>query len=360
MTQTVRHIVVESRHPRRDREPRAARLALRIATLVLCLGAAVAIWPFWAPLVLAAWAAIVARPLQQLLARRIHRRKGAAAVLTVLLVIAFLTPLTIAILSLSGAAIELGQRLLESKSGVEALRSLAVNGGASFDLRQLNLDQLVQFSRQHGASALGVAKLLFGAATFAVVGLLIFVAAFYTFLLHGPRLYEWLIVHAPLRRGHFHRLSGTFAEVGRGLLIGVGLTALLQGAVATVGYLALGVPQPLVLGLVTVFASLIPSIGSGLVWLPVAAGLALAGRPGAAVAMLVIGCVVSLVDNVMRPLLARYGQLHLHGLVIFITMLGGMVVFGPGGLLLGPLLARLAVEVLSMLRETSPSSFPDA
>jgi predicted PurR-regulated permease PerM len=360
MTQTVRHVVIRPRPIGRDREPRAARLALRIVTIVLCLGAAAAIWPFWVPLVLAAWAAVIARPLQQLLARRIHRRKGAAALLTVLLVIAFLTPLTIAVLSLSGAAIDLGNRLLASKSGVEALRSLAVNGGGSFDLRHLNPDQLIQLSRQHGASALGVAKLLFGAATMAVVGLVVFVSAFYSFLLYGPRLHEWLIAHAPLRRDQFQRLSGTFVEVGRGLLIGVGLTALLQGAVATAGYLALGVPQPLVLGLVTVFASLIPSIGSGLVWLPVSAGLVLAGRPGAAAAMLVIGCVVSLVDNVMRPLLARYGHLHLHGLVIFITMLGGMVMFGPGGLLLGPLLARLAVEVLNMLREASPASFPDA
>jgi predicted PurR-regulated permease PerM len=360
MTQTVRHVVVRSRQVGPGREPRAARFALRAATIVLCLGAALVIWPFWEPLVLAAWAAIIARPLQQLLARRIHRRKGAAALLTVLLVIAFLTPLTVAVLSLSGAAIDLGQRLLASKSGVEALRSLAINGGGSFDLRHLNLDQMIQLSRQHGASALGAAKMLFGAATVAVVGLVVFVSAFYSFLLHGPRLYEWLVAHAPLRRDQFHRLSGTFVEVGRGLLIGVGLTALLQGAVATVGYLALGVPQPLVLGLVTMFASLIPSIGSGLVWLPVAAGLLLGGRPGAAIAMVVIGCVVSLVDNITRPLLAKYGQLHLHGLVIFVTMLGGMMIFGAGGLLLGPLLARLAIEVLNMLREASPSAFPDA
>jgi predicted PurR-regulated permease PerM len=360
MSESVRHIVVKSRHPRREEAPRTARPALQMVAFALSLGTAVALWPFWVPLVLAAWAAVIARPLQQLVARRIHRRKGVAALLTVLMVIAFLTPLVIVTLSLSGAALNLGQRLLASNSGVEALRTLVANGGESFNLRQLNPDGVIELMRQHGASALSVAKTLFGAATFATVGLVIFVAAFYTFLLHGPQLHEWLVVHSPLKRGQFHRLSSTFVEVGRGLLIGVGLTALLQGAAATVGYLALGVPQPLVLGLVTVFASLIPSIGSALVWLPVAAGLALAGRPGAAVAMLLIGCGVSLVDNVLRPLLTKYGQLHLHGLLIFIAMLGGMAVFGPGGLLLGPLLARLAVEALSMLQEASPSSLPDA
>ena len=332
---------------------------MRWVTLLLCLGALATIWPFWVPLVLAAWVALLARPLHQVVARRIHRRKGAAALVTVLLVITFLTPVTFALLSLSGAALDLGQRLLESKSGVEALRSLAANGdGQAFDLRGLNVDQLFQLLRQHGQSALSVVKTLFGAATMAVIGMVVFVSAFYTLLLHGGRLHEWLLLHAPLGRRQFERLTGVFDEVGRGLLIGVGGTALLQGAGATVGYFALGVPKALVLGLITVFASIIPSIGSGLVWVPVAAGLWLSGRPAAAVGMVVVGCVVGGLDNVLRPVLTRFGKLELHGLVIFLAMLGGMAVFGAGGLLLGPLLVRLAVEALRMLREASPSSFP--
>lgn len=346
---------------RRVDAPQGAPRALRWTTIALCIGACVALYPFWVPLVLAAWAAIIARPLHQLLAKRIHRRKGAAAVLTVLLVVAFLAPLLVAILSLSSAALELGQRLTESKSGAEALRALAVNGGdAALDFRKLDAQQLIDLGRRHGASAWGAARALFGAATVVVLGVVVFVSAFYTFLIQGPKLHEWLLVHSPLGRGQFHRLSAAFAEVGRGLLVGVGLTALLQGAVATVGYFACQVPQPLVLGLVTVFASLIPSIGSGLVWVPVTAGLALSGRPGAALAMLGIGCVVSLVDNLMRPLLAKYGQLRLNGLLLFLAMLGGIAVFGASGLLLGPLLVRMAVEGMTMLREESPLSFPDA
>ena len=74
--------------------------------------------------------------------------------------------------------------------------------------------------------------------------------------------------------------------------------------------------------------------------------------------MLAIGCVVSLVDNLVRPLLAQYGELNMHGLLLFVAMLGGIAVFGAGGLLLGPLLVRLAVEGLKMLREATPESFP--
>jgi predicted PurR-regulated permease PerM len=339
--------------------PSHGRGALRALVALLCLVAALTLAPFWAPLVVAAWSAILARPLHLALAKRIHRRKSAAALLTVLLVILFVTPLLIAVLSLSGDAVELGQRLLAAGSGTEALRSLATDGQhPTIDLRHLELRQLVELARQHGASAMGVAKTLFGAATIVALGGVVFVAAFYTFLFEGPRLHEWLLVHAPLPRGQFQRLSNVFAEVGRGLLIGVGLTALLQGGVATIGYFVCGVPQPLVLGLVTVFASLIPSVGSGLVWVPVTIGLAVSGRPAAAVAMLAIGVVVGVVDNLVRPALSKYGQLRMHGLLLFAAMLGGIAVFGGAGLLLGPLVVRLAIEGLVMLRETSPEAFP--
>jgi predicted PurR-regulated permease PerM len=184
-----------------------------------------------------------------------------------------------------------------------------------------------------------------------VVGLVILVGAFHTFLARGDRLYRWLLDHAPLARPASERFAAAFAETGRGLLIGVGGTALLQGAVATIGYVVIGVPQPFVLGLLTVFASLIPSVGSGLVWAPVAAGLALGGRMGAATAMVAIGVFVSVVDNLVRPWLSRYGKLELPGFLLFVSMLGGIAAFGGVGLFIGPLFVRLAVEGLSMWRE---------
>ncbi|MDF3066125.1 MAG: hypothetical protein K0R38_1726 [Polyangiaceae bacterium] len=346
--------------PHRE-QPQGSSTALRWVVGGVCFGALVVIMPFWVPLVVAAWAASLAKPIHHSLAKRLHRRKWAAALITVLLVLAFVTPIVVAVLSLAGSAVQLGRQLMNAQSGQEALRSLAANGsGEAFDPRHLSLQQLADFARAHGASALGMAKTFFGAATVTVVGVVVFVSTFYKFLLDGQRLHEWLLVHSPLERGHFHRLSSAFTEVGNGLMVGVGLTALLQGAVATIGYLVCGVPQPLVLGLVTVFASLIPSVGSGLVWAPVTAGLWLSGRPGAAVALLVIGCVVSVVDNAIRPLLAQYGDLRMNGLLLFIAMLGGIAVFGPSGLLLGPLLVRVAIEGLAMLREAQPASFPSS
>lgn len=331
--------------------------ALSWLTIALCVGAFRALYPLWVPLVLAGWSAIILRPLQLVLAKKLHGRRGAAALVTVLLVTICLAPLSIALFSLSAGAIDLAHRLLASKTGTDALRSLALNPqGGPIELDQLNPRQLLDVARQHGASAIGLAQSLLGAASVIVVGLVVFVAAFYTFLVQGDELREWLVDHSPLERSQSHRLFNVFAEVGRGLLIGLGFAGLLQATVATIGYVACGVPQPLVLGVVTLFASLIPSVGSGLVWAPVTLGLLLAHRPGAALAMLIVGCVASVTDNVIRPLLTKYGQLRMHGLLTFAAMLGGIAAFGASGLLLGPLLTRLACECLKMLRESKASA----
>jgi predicted PurR-regulated permease PerM len=183
-----------------------------------------------------------------------------------------------------------------------------------------------------------------------LIALVVFVMGFYSFLVHGRRVYRWALRYAPLRRSYVHRLVAAFHETGRGLLIGVGLTAAAQGGVAAIGYLIVGVPHALVLGLLTAIAALIPSVGSGLVWVPVSIALTVTGRPGAAVAVLVVGLVVSTVDNFVRPMLSRYGQLRLPMFVLFVAMLGGITGFGTWGLILGPLFVRLSIEGLKLLR----------
>jgi predicted PurR-regulated permease PerM len=83
----------------------------------------------------------------------------------------------------------------------------------------------------------------------------------------------------------------------------------------------------------------------------VAVALFLGDRPGAAIATLCVGAVVASLDNFVRPVLARYGQLQLPTYLVFVAMLGGVVSFGPGGLLLGPLFVRLVMEGLMIGRE---------
>ena len=126
----------------------------------------------------------------------------------------------------------------------------------------------------------------------------------------------------------------------------------MQGVLATITYVALGVPRALVLGMLTCVASLIPSVGTALVWVPVAGGLALAGRTAPAVVMALVGVfVIGTVDNFLRPVFARFGKLELPTFVLLTSIFGGLAIFGTWGVILGPLFARLAKEALVLARE---------
>jgi predicted PurR-regulated permease PerM len=323
--------------------------------VLACAAAALTLVPLWAPLLLASWMAMVVRPLHARLVRRVKGSGRAAAVVTVLLVVLSLAPLVVMTLSLIGAAADLVARAQSSGGVREALQTLLASESAgnpiSPDQLELDAQQVMGFAQRLGGGALNAVTTFFGAATAATIAAFVFVYGFYTFLVDSRRCHAWIVDHSPLERWQTLRLSAAYAETGRGLLIGVGLTALVQGGVATIGYVVIGVPQALVLGLVTVFAALIPSVGAGLVWAPLTLGLAVGGRMGEAAAVLVLGCVISVADNFIRPMLTRHARLELPTFLLFVAMLGGIAMFGTWGLLLGPLCVRLGVEALRLGRE---------
>lgn len=330
-----------------------SRLALALAVGVTALMALKALLPLWLPLLLAAWFAHLARPLSERLAVRLHGRSRAAALVVVLLVLGALTPLVLVVLSLAGDASLLFERIAASDSASAALQSLISQEQGSFDWRELlttNPERLLSMLRENGPGALTLASNLAGATLAAILGTVVFVAGFYVFLTDGPRFGAWLERNLPLTPSQFRGFSNAFYETGRGLILGVGLTALAQGLLACVGYLIAGVPHALVLGLLTAAAALFPSVGTALVWVPAAGVLALSGRVTDAVIVLVVGCVAGGVDNFLRPALSRFGRLRVPTFVLFCAMLGGLVAFGAAGLLLGPLFVRLAMEGLRQWR----------
>ena len=336
--------------------PRNQTVAFRVVVVVLVLAAALTFLPLWAPLVLALWVAVMMRPLMIRIARATRGRNRAAGALVVALVLAIFVPLAVSVVSLSRGAIDLGRSVLASNGAKSALVAIASGGGepdaASGSAGILESPaKIVGLVQEHGAQALSIVGGIAGAATEALVGLFVFVYAVYVFLVDGPGMYVWFEKHVPLELEHTRRLVAAFLETGRGLFVGVGLTGLAQGVVATTTYFALGVPRALVLGLLTCIASLIPSIGTALVWVPIAIGLALAGKTVAAIIMAAVGVVViGSVDNLLRPVFARLGNLELSSFVLLTSIFGGLAIFGAWGFILGPLFARLAKEALVMAR----------
>jgi predicted PurR-regulated permease PerM len=276
-------------------------------------------------------------------------RHRAAAVLTVALLLLVLVPIGLFVAALVSASAELLETLLKSKGGKEALEAIVSGGTAP---HKFGLSDIVALSKEYGERAVGLVSTVAGATAKGILGTFVFVLAAYAFLAEGRQVYTWVEDHLPIAPRHFRRYAAAFAETGRGLVVGVGLTSVIQGITATVAYLALGIPRAFVLGVLTAFASLIPSVGTALVWLPVAVGLALTGHWGRAIIMAAIGVfVIGIADNMLRPYLSRHGSVQLPTFVLLVAMFGGLATVGAWGLLLGPLLVRLAVEAVSIERD---------
>jgi predicted PurR-regulated permease PerM len=151
----------------------------------------------------------------------------------------------------------------------------------------------------------------------------------------------------PLEPRHTRALLDEFQRAGRSVLLGTILTGLAQGLLAGIGYWITGVPQAAFFGALTAVASLVPAVGTTLVWVPAGLYLFFTGHPTAAVAQLLYGAlvVVFVSDYVIRPSLVR----DAHGtpaLLTFVALFGGLEVMGLAGLIVGPVVMSVALAML--------------
>jgi len=309
----------------------------------------------WLPLILAFWAASLARPTFKRLYHLLGGRARAGAAVTILLLVAVLAPAGALLVSLGASALGLVESVTRTADGRAALEALVAAGGdegtGAVDVLAWPPGRVADLLREHGARAWSLAVAVAGATASAVLRALVLVAATYAFLVDGPRGRAWLEANVPLDPEHLRRLLAAVEETGRGLFVGAGLTALTQASIASVTYAALGVPRPLVLGVLTFMAAFVPAVGTALVWLPVAVGLALRGHVTQALVLLGVGMlVVATIDNLLRPVFARFGKLQMPAVVVLLSMIGGLLTIGPSGLILGPLATRLTLEVLALVR----------
>jgi predicted PurR-regulated permease PerM len=159
---------------------------------------------------------------------------------------------------------------------------------------------------------------------------------------------RWLADVLPLRRGQTERLLLEFRRVSVAVIVSSLATAGIQSAVALVGYLIAGVPNPIFFGIVTFIIGLIPAVGAGAVVLTAAALLFVSGHAGWALFLAIWGIgPVGLIDNVVKPYLIR-GGVAMHGAVIFFSLLGAIAYFGAVGLIAGPLIVSFFLAVLRM------------
>lgn len=327
---------------------RAQSLVIALAVAIL-----VAVAPFAAGLVGAVVLDVVFAPVHRRLRR--HVRPGAAAgLVTVAATVLLLLPaLLLLVLALDRAPAAIAE--LQRSALLERVAGLHVGTVAVGAELQRASGALVSWVSRRGLA-------LFGSATSAALQLVIALFGLYYLLVAGGAGWRGVRDALPFSAPSAELLRERMRSVTEAMLLGIALTAVVQGAVVALGFHAVGFRDPAFWGVVTAFASIFPLLGAAAVWLPGVLILLADGRYGAALALLAIGAgVASSVDNVIRPMIYRRVS-HIHPMTTIVGAFAGVAWLGLVGLLVGPLALSWFFELLRIYRLEygEPAAAPDA
>jgi predicted PurR-regulated permease PerM len=335
------------------------RIFLFFALLALVLGLTFRLLAPFLPMI--AWAillAVLAWPMHRQLEKRIRQPELAAALSCLLVVLVVLLPVALVATHTGRELVALAQRV-ESSPEVRTflqggrLQALPLVGdlyrwlerdlGLSPELLESAIQQAVARTSAFVArQSVGVAKnLVIGVAQVALTLVTLF------FLLRDARrALAALRAFLPLDSEESDALLRRIAETIRATVFGQTVVAVTQGTLGGLAFWALGLPSPLLWGVVMTVLCLLPLLGAPVVWLPAAITLFVQGHTLRAIALVLWGAlVVGLVDNFLRPIVIG-ARTRLHPLLVFFCAFGGLLLMGPLGLFLGPVLLAIALALL--------------
>jgi predicted PurR-regulated permease PerM len=321
--------------------------------------------PFLVPILWSMLLALLLFPAQRALGRRLGGRYALTALcLTLLSAVVLIAPLPLLALAFASQAKDLFGRVqrLVADSGISGAGDLLEIPIVSRAIRWASSVAPVDAEQLHGWLLSGLQTLLQGlvavsgsfvvGALNALVGLAIMLFLLFFFLRDGDRMLATAVGLIPMRPARRGELVDHVAAVTRAVVFGSLLTALVQGVLVGIGFALVGLPSPVVFGAIAAVASLIPFVGTALVWVPAVGVLFLQGRWVAALVLAVWSvAVVSSADNVVRPLFIS-GRAQISTLPVFLGLLGGVTAFGPIGLVVGPVVVALTLTLLRFAEET--------
>ncbi len=216
--------------------------------------------------------------------------------------------------------------------------------------------KLAEFAEMIGSFlASGLGHLSQGTATF-FFEIFLMVYAMYFFLIHGPALVEGAFDYVPLKRSEQQELIDVGRSVSRATIKGTLIIGLVQGILGGLGFAVAGIDAPVFWGAVMAILSVLPAVGTPVVWIPGVIYLLMSGQTVAGIGLFVwCSAVVGTIDNVLRPILVGRDT-KMPDLLILISTLGGVTLFGISGLILGPMLAAFFMTVLAIFRRVFADS----
>jgi predicted PurR-regulated permease PerM len=322
--------------------------------------------PFFIPLF---WAAVIAgifKPIYDRLLVKLKRPNLSASLMLCLIALIILLPAGFTVRLLVSESMQIYNSISADTGAIEQKVRGAVSAVTNHPyVRSFNVDEqfLIEKFRE---TAKNIANYIFVHLTGFTQNTLVFLIQFgvmiyalYFFFRDGDRILRRAIRMCFLESGKGKILYEKFVATARATLRVTMLLGGLQGISGGIIFYIAGIEGAMIWGLLMVVLAILPGIGCSIIWAPAGVIMLLGGHLWEGVAILTFGVlVISLGDNLLRPMLIG-SDVELHPLLIFLSTLGGLVVFGLSGFVMGPIVASLFLAIWEMYDQSSGNAFAD-
>lgn len=184
-----------------------------------------------------------------------------------------------------------------------------------------------------------------------IINIFVFISVFFFGLKNGEEIVQYIKDISPFSKNYEERIFGRFKETTNALIYGDIIAGVIQGLSTGLALFILGIPNVLVLTLLAIFLSMLPIVGAYLIWIPAAIYLFIHGNIVSAIILAIYGLtVITWIDNFVRAFVVSK-KAKINSGIIFISMMGGMIVFGFFGIIIGPLIISYLFLILELYKE---------
>ena len=319
--------------------------------------------PFLMPIFMATILACLCFPAFHWVNMRLSGHANLAALVTCLAVTALIiVPFAgLAIMLASEAALAYQQLQTAVEQGkIREMMSLREQPYLGWALEQVDgyvdldrvdiVESLVSLLQTVSLGALRHSTAVFSGIAHVLTSFLIMIVTMFFLFRDGPALFEQIRGWTPLSERYERQIVQKFQEISSATVIGSLVTAVAQGVAGGITFFLVGIPNIIFWGTLTALFSLVPLVGTAIVWLPWALYLLAVGKTVQALILIGLSIVfVGGIDNVLRPALIQ-GKTRMHTMLIFFSIMGGISYFGIAGMVVGPIMVALGLTFLELYR----------
>ena len=317
---------------------------------ILIIGTVAFLWllkPFAYPIF---WAAVIAGifgPLYRRINHLLRRPNLSTAIMLIVVIVVIILPLAVVASVLFAQAIDMYSALKDPAKIQQDAKGIINLLKENPYLQKLDLDEEALTEKFYEVSS-SISKYIVAYLTnltqntlLLLINFVVMIYCLFFFIRDGDKLLRGSLYILELKDEIGNRLYQRFTSTARATLKGTLIIGLIQGTMGGILFWAVGIETAIVWGVIMILAAMIPGIGCAVIWAPAALVMLATGHIWQAIMIVAVGSlVISSIDNILRPMLVGKDT-QMHPLLIFLSTIGGLAVFGLSGFVIGPIITAL-------------------